>query len=103
VVVLVVTVKATACSVCVVVVVDVLTESVTLIVGRGSPVGFARHVGVLATRTLFLRVCPPDGTLQVQVTQLGWMVVAEHVVLVIVRTAGVIVVVVLVTGVRSYR
>ena len=102
-VVVVVMVKATACSVCVVVVVEVLTESVTVIVGRGSPVGLARHVGALAIRTLFLSLCPPSCRLQVQVTQLGWMVVAERVVVVIVRAAGVIVVVVLVTGVWSYR
>jgi hypothetical protein len=103
VVVVVVVVKATACSVCVVVVVDVLTESVTVIVGCGSPVGFAIHVGVLAISTLFLSFSPSPCRLQVQVTQLGWRVVAEHVVLVIVRAAGVMVVVVLVTGVWSYR
>jgi hypothetical protein len=92
-------VKATVCSVCVVVVVvDVETESVTVIVGCGSPVGLALHVGALAIRAFFLSL-KPFFTRQVQVTQLGWMVVAEQMVLVIVRGAGVIVVVVLVVGV----
>jgi hypothetical protein len=99
VVVVVVVVKATVWSVTVVVVVDVQTESVTVIVGCGSPVGLASHTGALGIRTLFLSLCGPLLTRPVQVTQLGWMVVAEHIVSVIVRADGVMVVVVLVTGV----